>query len=139
MADNDLLRRYNPFQRFTSGDGFHLQGFVSVKADVYGDSVTDKESYRLSLNSSRGSDIGSAVSGQYMYPDGKYASHLDLSFVMRPDLTIQELDRYLDAMKLQRERADDELKSQIDSAIEKLDNIRLDQLSKQSQSEEVSE
>lgn len=96
--DNPFLRRYTPFDRFSKGDGFAKQ--ESQKTELFhttGDSLTDKESFKLSLAARRSFalPVGSSRVGQYMYQDGKYDSSQDMSYIMRPDLTPQEIDRYI--------------------------------------------
>lgn len=97
--DNPFLRRYTPFDRYSKGDGFAKQPCQkTVFFHTEGDSLTDKESYKLSLAAQRSfaaSPVGSTRVGQYMYQDGKYDSSQDMSYIMRPDLTPQEIDRYI--------------------------------------------
>lgn len=124
--DNPFLRRYSPMQRYTKGDGFAIQSAVNpIKVD-YGKSITDKESYRLNLASARGSALGSGTVGQYMYQDGKYDVNYDFSFIMRKDLTVQEIDNYINFEKARRESADEELKKEIDARLSELQKKRSD-------------
>lgn len=124
--DNPFLRRYSPMQRYTTGDGFAVQSAVNpIKVD-YGKSITDKESYRLNLASARGSALGSGTVGQYMYKDGKYDVNYDFSFIMRKDLTVQEIDNYINFEKSRRESADEELKKEIDARLSELQKKRSD-------------
>lgn len=127
MNENPFLRRYSPLDRYTQGSGFASQREYVLNPVDYGESVTDKDSYRLSLAASRaGAGITQAVNpAQYMYQDGKYNSALDLSFIMRKDLTRQEADAYINAMKLQRQTADETLKAEIDEALKKLESAKL--------------
>ena len=84
-------------------------------------SVTDKESYRLTLASIRGflsNPVGTAQKGVYSIPAGKnYNPDLDFSYLNRKDLTIVDIDNYISRMKSALENADKELKLQIEEAI----------------------
>ena len=84
-------------------------------------SVTDKESYRLTLASIRGflsNPVGTAQKGVYSIPAGKnYDPNLDFSFLNRKDLTIVDIDNYISRMKAALENSDNELKLQIEEAI----------------------
>lgn len=124
--DNPFLRRYSPMQRYTTGNGFAVQSAVNLIKVDYGDSITDKESYRLNLASSRGAALGSGTVGQYMYQDGKYDVNYDFSFIMRKDLTVQEIDNYINFEKSRRESADAELKKEIDARLSELEKKRAD-------------
>lgn len=119
--ENNLIKRYPPNSRFNYG-GFKDQVTVPVIIDNFGESVTDKESYRLSLASKRGSISsmnGSYQQGIYMFEDGKYNSLKDFSYALRKDLSIVELDEYIENMKSRIETADENLKADIKSQIEK--------------------
>lgn len=135
---NPFLRRYSPFQRYSVGDGFASQDEYVLKPVDYGESITDKESYRLSLASGRGSSLGSPTTSTYMFPDGKYDPVRDFSFVSRKDLTVQEIDSYLEAMRVTRSDADKELAAEIDKQIKELEKTKLDTLKKDAQSVETS-
>lgn len=124
--DNPFLRRYSPMQRYSNGDGFAVQSAVNLIKVDYGESITDKESYRLNLASSRGSALGSPTVGQYMYKDGKYDVNYDFSFIMRKDLTVQEIDNYINFEKSRRAQADEELKKEIDTRLAELEKKRAD-------------
>lgn len=111
---NPLLFRYPPNTRFTKG-AFKEQTEVKIKIDDFGKSITDKESYRLSLINSRGASGGSFQQGYYMFPDGKYDYNSDFSFILRKDLSITEIDGYLDRMKEDLKDADENTKKEIES------------------------
>lgn len=125
---NPLLFRYPPNNRFIKGD-FKNQSEVKIRRQVYGDSVTDKESYRLSLAGKRGSiGIGSSNKGWYMFPDGKYTHDKDFSYFYRKDLSIVDIDNYIENMKSAQKNADEklaaEIQSQIDIAKQKKEEIK---------------
>lgn len=120
--ENNLIKRYPPNSRFNYG-AFKDQVQVPIIIDDFGESVTDKESYRLSLASKRGSiaTIGSNSyqQGEYMFPDGKYELSKDFSFVMRKDLSIVEIDDYIDKMKSIQKEADESLMEKINVELAK--------------------
>lgn len=119
--ENNLIKRYPPNYRFNFG-AFKEQKEVPIIIDNFGESVTDKESYRLSLASKRGtisSMIGSYQQGAYMFEDGKYDSLKDFSYALRKDLSIVELDEYIENMQARLETADESLKADIQSQIKK--------------------
>lgn len=82
------------------------------------DSVTDKEAYRVTLASLRGTlsaqGMGSPTVGSYSIPAGEdYDSRTDFSFLNRPDLTIVQLDEYINDFKVRLENADAALAQRI--------------------------
>lgn len=129
---NPLTKRYPPNNRFIAGD-FNKQVEVHIRIDNFGESVVDKESYRLSLTSKRGA-IGNGYSnvGQYMFNDGKYDPTLDFSYVMRKDLSIVEIDRYIESRKAELEKADEALKASIEKQIANAEKLKADKQSKTS-------
>lgn len=124
---NPLLFRYPPNTRFLQGD-FKKQVETKVRIDSFGDSVTDKESYRLSLTAKRGSmGVGSSSQGWYMFPDGKYDHDKDFSYFYRKDLSIVDIDNYIKNMTEAQKKADKnlatEIQHQIDLAQDKKEEI----------------
>ena len=83
VISNPFLNRYSPNCRFVFG-AFKAQTPVVIRKDDFGESITDKEAYRLTLASSRGSISagGSATTGVYMYDDGAYDESKDFSYIM---------------------------------------------------------
>lgn len=131
---NPLLYRYPPNTRFTKGD-FSKQVETKVRIDVFGDSVTDKESYRLSLAGKRGAiGTGSNNTGWYMFPDGKYDHDKDFSYFYRKDLSIVEIDNYIKNMTEAQENADKELAKQIQEQID-IANEKKEELSSKDNSD----
>lgn len=115
---NPLLFRYPPNNRFIKGD-FSKQVEIKIRVESFGDSVTDKESYRLSLTSKRGTmGSGTASTGWYMFPDGKYDHDKDFSYFYRKDLSIVDIDNYINNMTEAQKNADKELAAQIQEQIE---------------------
>lgn len=119
---NPLLFRYAPNCRFIAG-AFNRQKCVDLHPVEFGESVTDKESYRLQLSGKRGA-ISSLQEGMqkgwYMFDDGKYDIHKDFSYIMRKDLSIVDIDRYTELLKKELESADESLASDIKSQISQL-------------------
>lgn len=115
---NPLLYRYPPNSRFIKGE-FSKQVETRVRIVDFGESVTDKESYRLSLASKRGAiGTGSTNTGWYMFPDGKYDHDKDFSYFYRKDLSVVDIDNYIAKMTEAQKVADDELKQQIEVQIQ---------------------
>lgn len=115
IETNPFLRRYCPNSRFNNGEGFNKSIDTIVKFEDFGESITDKESYRLSLlgHSTSGAIGTSPSGGTYAFPDGKYDYNKDISYVLRPDLTSVQIDEYIKAEKAYNENNDLKLKSQI--------------------------
>ena len=115
---NPLIYRYPPNNRFIQGD-FKKQVETKVRIETFGESVTDKESYRLSLTSKRGAmGSGTTSTGWYMFPDGKYDHDKDFSYFYRKDLSIVDIDNYINNMTEAQKNADTELAAQIQEQIE---------------------
>lgn len=125
---NPFLIRFKPDYRYrvdktteyslnsTSG------GFVSKD-----ESITDKEAFAINFASERGdiSAIGASRQGVYSIPSGKdYDPKNDFSYLNRPDITIVDLDSYIEQFKSQLEKADETLKSKIKDEIQTLQSKR---------------
>ena len=123
---NPLIKRYPPNSRFLSGE-FKNQVEIEIRKDEFGNSVTDKESYRLSLAGKRGSvsNLGSSNPGWYMFPDGKYDHDKDFSHFYRKDLSIVEIDNYIKNMTEAQKNADEKLASDIQEQINLAKQARL--------------
>lgn len=115
---NPFLFRYPPNTRFVVG-AYSKQSAVTLHPISFGDSVTDKESYRLSLAGKRGSisSIGQSQQGWYMFPDGQYSFDKDFSHVMRKDLSIVEIDNYIKTMIEAQKNADQALQAEIETQL----------------------
>lgn len=119
VTKNPLLFRYPPNNRFINGC-FKEQIECPVHKVDFGESVTDKESYRLSLAGKRGAIAsGTTNTGWYMFPDGKYDHDKDFSKFYRKDLSIVEIDNYIKEMSEEQEKADSALKAEIQAQIDK--------------------
>lgn len=119
VKTNPYLIRYKPDYRFT-----HEKVEVTNElAKLWkSDSQTDKEAYRVTLASMRGTlsqNLGSSNVGSYSLKDGNYDRNLDFSYLNRPDLTIVQIDDYIQNFKSQLEKADETLKNQIEAEIER--------------------
>lgn len=121
---NPLLFRYPPNMRFKGA--ISKQTLFETHVEDYGESVTDKESYKLSLAGKRGAVLGNSLGsynkGWYMFEDGKYDELKDFSYIMRKDLSITEIDRYTEILKRQLEESDESLKNQIENQIKQLND-----------------
>lgn len=128
-AGNPLIKRYPPNNRYING-AFKDQIEIPIRKDEFGASVVDKESYRLSLTTKRGAiGNGSSNVGLYMFQDGKYDPTLDFSYVMRKDLSIVEIDRYIENLTKQREAADEALKETIDQQLANAEKLKAEKQS----------
>lgn len=116
---NKLLFRYPPNHRFNGPISKQVQFERNIER--FGESITDKETFRLNLVSKPGSiaaGLGSSNVGWYMFQDGQYSLDQDFSHVMRKDLSIVEIDEYIKRMTEERKLADENLKQYIDQQIE---------------------
>lgn len=128
---NPLLFRYKPNNRFLNG-AWKNQVEQPIIKDNFGDSVTDKESYRLSLASKRGAIAsGLGQSGFYMFEDGKYDPNKDYSYILRKDLSIVDIDRYIETLQNKLQTSDESLKNEILTQIEAAQQYKLDKDSKE--------
>lgn len=115
---NPFLFRYQPNNRFING-AWKNQEEQKIVKDNFGVSVTDKESYRLSLASKRGAiGSGSAQSGWYMFQDGKYNPQKDFSYILRQDLSIVDIDRYIEQLTNKLQSSDKELRAEIQEQLD---------------------
>lgn len=133
MAGKNLvLYRWQPDYRYREDKLINYKISLPVDTSV---SVTDKESYKITLASMRGmlaQGAGSPTFGSYSIPAGKeYDPNFDFSFVNRPDLTIVELDNFIAYMKSKLENSDDVLAEQINNELE-LAQTRKSELEKKS-------
>ena len=107
-------------------------------------SVTDKEAYRVTLASLRGElaqGSGNPKVGSYSLKEGEeYNPKFDFSFLNRKDLTIVELDEYINYYKNQIEKFDKDLqndiKVQLAQAEKKRQQLEKDSSDKSSQVKE---
>ena len=122
MEKKELTPNYT--KRFKPDYAYQEYKFVNVPLSNFkstDESITDKEAYRVNLATLRGqlaSGSGSPTVGSYSIPAGKeYDKRFDFSYLNRPDLTIVELDNYIENMKSSLENYDNDLKLQIQDEI----------------------
>ncbi len=114
----------NYTKRFKPDYAYQLNKFIDVPLNNFKsteESITDKEAYRVNLATLRGqlaTGTGSPTVGSYSIPAGKeYDKRFDFSYLNRPDVTIVELDNFIENMKSNLENYDSELKLQIQEEI----------------------
>ena len=124
-------KEFNPnyTKRFKPDYAYQLDKFVNVSLSNFKsleESITDKEAYRVNLATLRGqlaTGCGSPTVGSYSIPAGKkYDKRFDFSYINRPDVTIVELDNYIENMKSSLEKYDSELKLQIQDEIKQAES-----------------
>ena len=90
-------------------------------------SVTDKESYRITLANMRSflqNPRGSSNVGSYSIPAGKnYDPDFDFSYLNRKDLTIVDITNYINTYKANLENYDAEMKIKIQEQLDKADEL----------------
>lgn len=137
--ENPYLLRFKPDYRYSEIKKIEYKlkntigGFISTQ-----ESVTDKDAYAINFASERGdiSSIGASRQGVYSIKEGdKYDPKNDFSYLNRPDITLVELDEYIEDFKYRLENSDDKLKQQITEELKTLQNKR-DDLINQSTKEE---
>ena len=121
---NPFLVRFKPDYRYTNKKTFEYKlatdtgGFISKD-----DSITDKEAFAINFASERGdmSSLGASREGVYSIPAGKpYDPNNDFSYLNRPDITLVDLDNYIEAFKERLENADKALQSSLESELQNL-------------------
>ena len=114
---NPFLVRFKPDYRYRADKKTEYQlssttgGFVS-----HDDSITDKEAFAINFASQRGdmASLGASREGVYSIQAGKpYDPNNDFSYLNRPDITLVDLDNYIEAFKERLENADKALKSSL--------------------------
>lgn len=125
---NPFLVRFKPDYRYRSDKKIEYNlhstsgGFISKD-----DSITDKEAFAINFASERGdiSALGASRQGVYSIPAGKdYDPQNDFSYLNRPDISVVDLDSYIETFKHQLETADESLKSQIQNELQTLQSKR---------------
>ncbi len=114
----------NYTKRFKPDYAYQENKFINVPLNNFSsteESVTDREAYRVNLSTLRGqlaSGCGSPSVGSYSIPAGKeYDKRFDFSYLNRPDVTIVELDNYIENMKSNLEKYDNDLKLKVQDEI----------------------
>lgn len=123
---NPFLVRFKPDYRYRSDKKTEYQlsstygGFVSKD-----DSITDKEAFAINFASERGdmSSLGASREGVYSIPAGKpYEPNNDFSYLNRPDITLVDLDNYIETFKERLEHADNALKTSLENELKNLES-----------------
>lgn len=134
MSNNKYSQELN--QNFCTRrlpNSFFLEQFITIGINDKKDgmytkpSFTDKEAYKLTLASARGDNqklvkdflAGSLTNNKgYSIPAGKSLEDvIDTSYLRRPDLTLADIDSYIARTKSLLEKADNELKIQIENEL----------------------
>ena len=122
MEKKEVYPNYS--KRFKPDYAYQSEKYVNVPLNNFyshEESITDKEAYRVNLSTLRGqlaSGTGSPTVGSYSIPAGKeYDKRFDFSYLNRPDVTIVELDNFIENMKSNLDNYDSELKLQIQDEI----------------------
>lgn len=123
-------------KRFKPDYAYQTNKFIDVPLNNFkskDESITDKEAYRVNLATLRGqlaSGSGSPTVGSYSIPAGKeYDKRFDFSYLNRPDVTVVELDNFIENMKSNLENYDSDLKLKIQDEI-KLAESKAEQMKK---------
>lgn len=125
---NPYLLRFKPDYRYSDikKTEYNLTtttgGFTSTQ-----ESITDKEAYAINFASERGdiASLGASRQGVYsINPGGKYDPQKDFSYLNRPDITLVDLDEYIEAFKEKLENSDEQLKNQLTEELKTLQNKR---------------
>lgn len=139
-TQNPYLVRFKPDYRYLTNKKtiYNLStsngGFISND-----ESITDKEAYAINFASERGdiASIGASRTGIYSIKEGeKYDPQNDFSFLNRPDLTLVDLDQYIQDFKFRLENSDENLKNKLTEELKNLQDKR-DELSKQSENSDT--
>lgn len=127
---NPFLIRFRPDYRYVSNKKtvYNLStsngGFISKD-----DSITDKEAYAVNFASERGdiASVGASRTGVYSIKAGeKYDPKNDFSYLNRPDLTLVDLDQYIQDFKYRLENSDEQLKQKLTEELKNLQDKRDD-------------
>lgn len=138
-STNPFLVRFKPDYRYCQDkkEEYNLSstngGFVS-----HDDSITDKEAYAINFASERGdmSALGASRQGVYSIPAGKdYDTKNDFSYLNRPDITLVDLENYIEDFKYRLENSDEQLKQKLTEELKNIQDKR-DELIKQTDNSE---
>ncbi len=125
---NPFLIRFRPDYRYVSNKKtlYNLStsngGFNSKD-----ESITDREAYAINFASERGdiASVGASRNGVYsMKPGEKYDPKNDFSYLNRPDLTLVDLDNYIEDFKYRLENSDEQLKQKLTEELKNLQDKR---------------
>ncbi len=125
---NPFLIRFKPDYRYIQNKKtfYNLStsngGFTSTE-----ESITDKEAFAINFASERGdiASVGASRTGVYSIKSGeKYDPKNDFSYLNRPDLTLVELDEYIQDFKYRLENTDEALKQKLTEELKNLQDKR---------------
>lgn len=141
-ANNPYLLRFRPDYRYVNNKKTYYKlsttngGFLSKQ-----ESITDKEAYSINFASERGdiASIGASRTGVYsIKPGEKYDPKNDFSYLNRPDITLVELDEYIQDFKNRLENSDEQLKHQLTEELKNLQDKRDDLINQTNNSDKNS-
>lgn len=125
LSENNVLKIY----RWKANHRYALHKIVEPKLGGFKStekSLTDKEAFRVSLASLRGtlaSGMGSPTVGQYSLPAGKeYDYNFDFSYLNRPDISLVELHEFIENTRENLEGYDRDLQIKIKAELEKAES-----------------
>ena len=125
---NPYLLRFKPDYRYVTNKKtiYNLSttngGFISTD-----ESITDKEAYAINFASERGdiASVGASRTGVYSIKVGEeYDPKNDFSYLNRPDITLVDLDNYIEDFKYRLENSDEQLKQKLTEELQNLQNKR---------------
>lgn len=118
---NPFLVRFKPDYRYRNDKKTEIKltttygGFNSKD-----ESITDKEAYAINFASERGdiSSLGASREGVYSIQAGQpYDPNKDFSYLNRPDITLVDLDSYIEQFKHNLENADKNLVKELENEL----------------------
>lgn len=125
---NPFLIRFRPDYRYVQ----NKKTFYNLSTSNGGfnskqESITDREAYAINFASERGdiASVGASRTGVYsMKPGEKYDPRNDFSYLNRPDLTLVDLDNYIEDFKYRLENSDEQLKQKLTEELKNLQDKR---------------
>ena len=125
---NPFLIRFKPDYRYVQ----NKKTFYNLSTSNGGfnskqESITDKEAYAINFASERGdiASVGASRAGVYsIKPGEKYDPKNDFSYLNRPDITLVDLDEYIQDFKYRLENSDEQLKQKLTEELKNLQNKR---------------
>ena len=125
---NPFLIRFKPDYRYVSNKKtFYNLSTTNGGFNSKDESITDKEAFAINFASERGdiASVGASRTGVYsMQPGEKYDPKNDFSYLNRPDLTLVELDQYIEDFKYRLENSDENLKQKLTEELKNLQDKR---------------
>lgn len=119
IVESPTIERWQPDFRYRKDKkvNVNLGGFNSTEK-----SLTDKEAFRVSLASLRGTlsaqGLGSPTVGSYSIKAGEsYNDDFDFSYLNRPDITLVDLHEFIETTKKNLEQYDSDLQIRIRSEL----------------------